>query len=340
MSAFYNKPWAPGYALPAYLNSEDPLTRGSAVTTRWAPRGTISKVPPGSKLGGYAVPQYVRDEPVGSQAHTTPWTPRGTVMSMSTIKTGLPWKSSAHTLDSNGLGALGATDKGNSSVGGANPIEQYGQKASALVMGDSKQVPLGKRDEWLRKLLDEVDPKLYPAFKKETGRLRDMGTPADPAAQRGLAVAFSQGLTKEFMRIGKKGKAPSPGLRKGQVPLGALMGFDAQANNYYHQDLGGLSGAWSKVKSTLSKLGGYACDVATHPITPIAAGAAGAYYGGPAGASTAMAGAGVAATACSAGSAGSGVMPASYGGGREMPSWAIPAIIGGGAIALLLILKK
>lgn len=336
MSAFYNKPWSSGYALPAYLNKEDPLTRGSAKTTAWLPRGTISKVPPGSKLGGYAVPAYVRKEPVGSQAATTPWIPRGTVMSMKTIKTGLPWKSSAHTLDSNGLGALGASpNKTNtSSVGGGDPIEEYGQKAASVVAAELATVPLSKRDETLKGILNEVDPKLYSMFKIESNRIQEMGVSKEVAAQKGLQVAFTQGFIQELMRIGKKGAAPEPGTRKGAVPLGALVGFDAQVSNY-HDSLGSV---FSTIKSTVSKLGGLACDVATHPIAPIAAGAAGAYYGGPEGASKAMAGAGIAAAACSSGStgAGAGYAPAPQG----MPSWALPAILGGGALALVLILKK
>lgn len=330
---FYNKPWASGYALPPYVRAEDPLTRGDARTTPWLPRGTISKVKGLDKrTAGYALPPYVMKEPVGSQAHTTPWIPRGTVMSMKGIKTGLPWVSNAHTLDSNGLGALGATPRSKSSVGGSDPIEQYGQKAAAVIVQDFKGIPLGKRDAQLRKLLNEIDPKLYGMFKKERGRLLDMGAAPAAAYKNGLSAAFTQGLIREFMRLGKGKKPPAPGLRNGQVALGALMGFEAQANNY--QDLGGILSA---ITGTLSKLGGLACDVASHPITPIAAGAGGAYLGGPVGASTAMAGAGVAATACASGTAaGQGYVT----GGGGAPAWALPAIIGGGALALLLVLKK
>lgn len=330
MSAFYNKPWSSGLVSPAYTKTEDPLQRGSARTTPWLPRGTISRVPKGSKLGGYSVPAYVRREPVGSQAHTTPWLPRGTVMSMKGIKTGLPWKPTAHTLDSNGLGALGDTKQGGATVGGENPIESYGQKAATLIVQEFGAIPVGQREVELRKLLGQVDPALFSSYKRESGRLKGMGLSVNEAQRKGLAVAFSRGLTKEFMKIGKKGKVPAPGLRKGHVSLGALMGFDAQASNY--QDLGGVL---STIKNTLSKLGGLACDVATHPITPIAAGAAGAYYGGPQGASTAMAGAGIAATACS-----SGAVPTVTAAPAGPPAWALPAILGGGALALLLVLRK
>ena len=334
MKSFYNKPWSSGYALPAYLKKEDPLTRGSARVTEMLPRGTISHVAGLSKrTAGYSLPKYVRDEPVGSQARTTPWTPGGTVMSMKMLKTGLPWKSSAHTLDSNGLGALGATDKGKSTVGGSNPIEAYGQKAAVVVAQALATMPVNQRETELKKILDEVDPKLFSSYRKERKQLEDMGATPEKARQGGLAVAFSHGFTKELMRLGKTRKTPAPGLRKGHVSLGALMGFEAQASNY--EDLGGVL---STVKNTLKTLGGLACDVATNPITPVAAGAAGAYYGGPTGASTAMAGAGVAAAACSSGSTSSTqfTQPAP----SAMPSWALPAIIGGGALALVLVLTR
>jgi hypothetical protein len=331
---FYNEPWNPGYSLPPYLQEEDPLTRGSAVVTAQIPRGTISRVQGLSqRTAGYSLPQYLRDEPVGSQARTTPWTKGGTVMSMKMLKTGLPWKSSAHTLDSNGLGALGSTSKGKSSVGGSNPIEAYGQKASVIVEQALAAVPVGQREAEMRKLLNDVDPKLFAAYKKEQKQLKDIGASSAVARSAGLAVAFSQGFTKDLMKIGKTGKKPAPGIRKGHVSLGALMGFEAQANNY--EDLGGIG---SSIKSALKKLGGLACDVATNPVTPIAAGAAGAYYGGPQGASTAMAGAGMAAAACSAGGSSDPqfYQPAP----SAMPVWAIPAIIGGGAIALVLVLTR
>jgi hypothetical protein len=344
MSAFYNRPWAPGYALPGYVKKEDALTRGSAVTTKWLPRGTISSVPPGLNHGGYVVPQYVLDEPVGSQAYTTPWIPRGTVSSMKSLKTGLPWHPNAHTLDSNGLGSLGATEKSDSSVGGADPIEAYGKKASAVITQDLKELPAARREGELRKLLNQIDSKLHSEYKKQKAHLQRLNVPAAEAEVKGLAIALSQGMNKEFMKLGEKAKKakargrkvdiPKPGLRKGQVPLAALTGFDAQANNYYGSlgiDIKGFS-----LKDTLSKIGGFACDVATHPLTPLAAGATGAATGGPVAASTATAGAGVAAAACSQGS---GFPGGSFAPAPATPSWVLPAIIGGGVLALVLVLK-
>jgi hypothetical protein len=252
-------------------------------------------------------------------------------MSMKSLKTGLPWKSNAHTLDSNGLGSLGDTPKNKSTVGGSNPIESYGQKASAIVVQAVSSVPVGQQEAEMRKILDKVDPKLFHAYRQERKQLLDMGASPAKARAGGLAVAFSMGFTKDLMKLGKSRKLAKPGVGKGHVSLGALMGFDAQTSNYH--DLGGVS-----VKGVLDKLGGLACDVATNPITPIAAGAAGAYYGGPVGASTAMAGAGVAAQSCAGGGGGAG-----YAGGAApsaMPSWALPAIIGGGGLALLLVLTR
>jgi hypothetical protein len=253
---------------------------------------------------------------------------------MKGIKTGLPWKSSAHTLDSNGLGSLGDNSEGSdtSSVGGNDPIVAYGKKAAAVIVADFKAIPAARREAELLKLLNEVDTRLYASYRKEAKQLETMGVSKEEAQQKGLAIAFSQGLTGEFIRLGKSGKSAPPGLRKGQVPLAALMGFDAQVSNYHS-----VGGVLSTVKSTLSKIGGLACDVATNPITPLAAGAAGAGAGGPVGASTAMAGAGIAAAACAKDSGGGGMMfPQSSG----TPAWVLPAIIGGGALALVFILKK
>lgn len=334
--SFYNKPWSAGYALPAYVKEEDPLARGSARTTPWLPRGTISKVPKGSKLGGYAVPAYVRAEPVGSQAKTTPWLPRGTYDGRVTqLKTGVPY--SEHSLVNNGLGDTGSrnTLSGNKVVAGNDPIESYGQKAAAAILLDFKNIPVGKRDEALRELLGQIDPKLYKAAQKAIKEQKAMGFRGEKAEKAGLAQAFSHGLTKEFMKLGTGRKPVTPGLRKGQVSLGALVGFEAQADNY--QDLGGV---WGDIKSTLKKIGGYSCDVATHPITPVAAGAAGAYYGGPKGASTAMTGVGVAAAACSVSKQPAQGPGPSYSTQSGMPAWALPAILGGGALTLLLVLKK
>jgi hypothetical protein len=148
--------------------------------------------------------------------------------------------------------------------------------------------------------------------------------------KRGIAVAFQKGFVNELMRIGRSKKAPAPGTRKGAVSLGAATGFEAQTSSYH--SLGGFT---DTIKNTVKKLGGVACDVATHPATPLAAGTAGAVAGGPAGASTAVTGAGIAASVCASGSsAGTPLAPA-----RGMPSWALPAIIGGGVLTLVLVLK-
>lgn len=333
MSSFYKRPWATSMnaTMVEYAVAENPLKRGSARTTPWRPRGTISSVPPGSKNGGYVVPQYVLKERVGSHAKTTPWQPRGTVSSMKGLKTGLPWNPTKHTLDSNGLGALGASPQGGSSVGTEDPIEAYGIKAANLVVTDFASVPKGKRESELKKLLSEIDSSLYSSYKTEKRRLVGMGMGSAEAHKKGLAVAFSRGFTFELIKIGKKGKAPKPGLRKGQVSLGALMGFDAEVSNY-----SGLNGFMNNLRDTIKKLGGLACDVATHPVTPIAAGSAGAYFGGPTGTSNAMMGAGIAATLCSSGG---GDQPV-YSGGSSTPAWALPAILGGGALALVLVLRK
>jgi hypothetical protein len=254
-------------------------------------------------------------------------------MSMTGIKTGLPWKSSAHTLNSNGLGALGAAPNkaGRATVGTGDPIEEYGNKVTIAILEGLSELPESERGDALKEIMNKVDPKIYSVFKKERKRAEGAGASKSTATHRGIAVAFKKGFVGELVRIGKGRKTITPGAGKGAVPLGMSTGFTAQASNYQ-----GLGGFLSTIKSTVNKIGGFACDVSTHPLTPLAAGAAGAAAGGPGGAGAATTGAGIAAAACSSGNASDiPFAPARQG----MPSWAIPAIIGGGLLTLVVILK-
>jgi hypothetical protein len=337
--SFYNKPWAPGYALPPYLADEDPLERGSGRTTAQLPGGTFGPVPKNLKFGDYVVPQYVKDEPIGSHARTTPWLADGTIAPMpSSVKdSGNPW--SDNTLQSNGLGSLGDPTLSEPTLPGGDPIKEYGHQAAAIVLEAVNNLPPKERGEGLRQLLNEVDPKLNAALAREAAAARNAGD-KDPL-RAGLAAAFSRGMLDEFIRLGKKKKLP----KKSQVGLGATW---AQHNNYVGTGLAAesqaLGGVWSTLKSwagsAVDKLGSAACTVAGNSATPLVAGAAGAYYGGPTGASLAMTGAGMAAAACAPdpepGAGGGAFIPGFSG----APGWALPAVIGGGALALILILKK
>jgi len=77
-----------------------------------------------------------------------------------------------HTLDSNGLGSLGATPNktGTSTIGGKDPIADYGKKAASLIMEEFQALPASQREGGIRKLLDQVDPKLYASYKAETAK--------------------------------------------------------------------------------------------------------------------------------------------------------------------------
>lgn len=344
--SFYNKPWAPGYSLPSYLNREDPLQK-RAHTTPWLPRGTISKVPKGLKMGGYSQPAYVRAERLGSQAHTTPWIPDGTVSKVpeNVQRSGNPWSDKTlmsnglGSFDSNGLGSLGDPSVTNAPSASGDPIKQYGQKAAAVIMQDLKKVPKGQQKAQLRELLNEIDPKLHSSFRRESKKLKQNGVPEAAALQRGLASALSKGMANEFIRLGRTRRVEA----KTQVGLASYFASH-DTHGSYTSALGraaetrglsgyaGLGSVTSTLKDTLHKVGGFACDVATNPATPIVAGAVSvSQTGNPA---IGVAGAGIAATACTK-SPGGAFPPAQ----PSTPSWAIPAMIGGGALLLVMAIK-
>ena len=328
--SFYNKPWAPGYSLPPYLADEDPLKQGSGRTTAQLPHGTFGPVPAGFKFGDYAQPQYVRDEPIGSHARTTPQLPDGTLPPVpARVKdSGNPW--SDNTLESNGLGSLGNATLSEPTLPSGDPIKEYGHKAAAIVLETVNALPPGERSKALRDLLNEVDPGLHSAMTREAAKAQNTGE-QDPM-RAGLAQAFSRGMLDEFIRLGK-GKKLS---QKSQLGLGATW---AQHSNYVQAaETHGLGGIGSFFSGALDKLGSAACAVAGNRATPLVAGAAGAYFGGPQSAGLATAGAGMAAGLCAPkpDAAPPGFMPGFSG----APSWALPAVIIGGGLALFLVLKK
>lgn len=349
MSEFYKTPWAPGYALPPYLDDEDPLKKGGARTTAQLPGGTFGPVPKGLKFGNYSLPQYVKDEPIGSHARTTPQLPDGTVGPIpARVKvSGNPW--SENTLQSNGLGSLGDATLSEPTLPGGDPLKEYGHEAAGIVMDAIREIDPKERGSFIRQLLGKVDPKLNSLMAREVSQAKSQGK--SDAMRVGLASAFSRGMLDEFVVLGKSKKAKGAAAaakgarnKKSQVGLGAAWG---QHTNYVgmgraaeSRGLGGwtssISGALS---TTLDKLGSAACKVAGNKATPYVAGAAGAYYGGPQGASLAMAGAGIAASACAP-----DPDPGLFGGGFPsvggMPSWAMPAIIVGGVLTVIFVLKR
>jgi hypothetical protein len=201
---------------------------------------------------------------------------------------------------------------------GKDPIKAYGQEVAALVLSTLRQEEAkGNRSLTLKKVLDGIDPGLYPSATAETKKFKQSGLSGGLAAQQGLAVAFSKGITQEFFNLGKGKK-----LKKGQLKL-------------QQKHLSGLGGVTSTVSNLTSKIGTASCKVANNPLTPIAAGAATSVYGG--GPQTGVAGTMVARSLCDSGAGAGYQMPPPK---PATPSWVIPAAIGGGALLLVLVLKK
>jgi hypothetical protein len=348
-----NKPWDPGYSLPKYLKQENPVAK-DAVTTPWMTRRTMTPVPKGLKLGGYVQPAYLKRERIGGQAYTTPWLPRGTVpRNQTNMQRGLDYTQAEaisqglgdNMLDSNTLSGNtlskntlqgstlhGSTINGKEIAREANPISDYGKRVSAIIMDEFRTLPHGQREKALRELLGKIDPSLFSKVMNEQRQFKAQGVAPKAALQHALARSFSEGFTKEIMRLGKERKP----RKAGQVALAAWAAHrlpDAEANYV------GLSGITSTVSGAvsgaLSKIGDAACSVASHPATGLAAGATGAYFDGAKGAATGMAGAQIAQTLCASGQGG-GYMGAPP---TAEPSWLLPAAIGGGALLLIVALK-
>jgi hypothetical protein len=243
---------------------------------------------------------------------------------------GNPWSES--TLNSNGLGSLDGNTLEQPSIPSGDPILEYGQQAAAIVMSAIEKAPASEKNA-LKKVLDKVDVKLYPVYQRELGKAKGRGESQSRAMKQALTNAFQSGMANEFVRLGRTKSVAS----NSHVGLAKYHGsYDNYALAGERRELSGI-GDW--LSSALDSIGSAACSVANNSVTPYAAGAAGAYYGGPEGASLAVTGAGVAAAACAPDAPSGGGAPVILGGGGT-PSWVLPAILGGGALALLLVLKK
>lgn len=311
--SFYRlpNPYNPGYAIPKYVMAEPP-GRGT-FTTKMIPRRTISQLPP----------DYLAK-------------PASTLSGNTLVKSTLAGSSlGGSSLGNDTLGAGGSTLELAKANGGEDPIKTYGSRAANIVLSELQNVSPKERVSTMKEILDKVDPTLFARATKETEKFKAKGMPAKTAARKGLAKAFSEGITGEFVKLGKeekkKGLERARQVAADKARLGAGKGKGALAL------AGGipLSGITSTVKSALSKLGNAACDVATHPLTPLAAGAGAAAAGAPP--QVGVAGATVAAGVCT--TAGKGGAAPFFAPASSTPDWLIPAAIGGGALLLIVALK-
>jgi hypothetical protein len=232
----------------------------------------------------------------------------------------------------------------------------------------------------LRALLDEVDPKLWNSVSAKADMYKKrLGMQPKAALQRALAAAMSDGMLREIVEAGKSGhikdqtalalgyyeamgawynpvdwaKKAGSAVKKGAEAVygagKAAVTAPVKAASWAAKK--GYSGAkWvgGKIKSGagkvvdwvgtgLKKLGELACGVASSSLGP-AAGAAGAAAMGAPPQVGAM-GVQVASGLCTKEEAAAAAAQQQAAAGK-LPGWVLPAAIGGGALVLVLALRK
>jgi hypothetical protein len=322
-------PWKPGYAIPKYVLAEPP-GRGT-FTTKWLPRRTISNVEPKfaavpeapEALSGsnyWAVPDYVLAEPPGRGTFTTKWLPRRLAPTIVPDYVKKPE-----------LSGLGATTYELLPIGGlgpGDPIKAFGERASEWIMANIKGVPADERTAALRALLDTIDKSLWVTVSNKATKYKAKGIPPKAAMQKALAASLSAGMAKELIQVGK-GKTEALGFlgleKIGRAITGTIRGTVGSAKDF--------------VGKGLDKLGALACAVANNPAAGLAAGGAAAASGAPPQAGAA--GVAVAQSLCAKEPAATQQQLTTPGGAIDrLPGWVLPVAIGGGALVLVLVLRK
>jgi hypothetical protein len=215
---------------------------------------------------GYAVPDYVNAEPK---------IPRGGV-----FRTKYRRRRSYDDL-SPGF-SLGADDDG-------DPIAEFGQHVSRLVMSEVYKLPVNQRQAALKAAFDQLDPNLWDRVNARSAQLQaEFRSDPKTALAQAIADSASLGLLEQFAKAGK-GRRVKPNSMLGITHYGARPALDG-----YQQALGGIGSSLSSFGSKIvNGVGSAACAVAGNPAGQIAAGVA----GGPA----AAGGAAVLAAKCGGG---------------------------------------
>lgn len=327
-------PWNPGYALPANVLDEPPDQNGAMVTAQ-AARGTISAFKPfGARhpwSTGYAIPGYINAERPGGPVTVTPQAPRGTI---AVKQPGVFMKQrptqyrglgsfdggSQGSLTSFGEGSLGATDAPSDVFGTKkDPILQYGAEAARIIVTEVRKLPAAKRKAGMKEVLDAVDPALWIKVEKTAEKYANLAP--QKALEKALTVELSNSMAEDLVALGRQGQPAS------------LDGWFTDARKFMGRQTTKVGSFGSSV---LGKLGSVACKLTNSGILGATAGAAGMASGGPTGAQAGMVGAQIAGTLC-APSPGSAPVSQQQSG---MPSWVVPAAIGGGVLILVLALRK
>jgi len=325
--SFYHlpHPWNPGYAIPKYVMAEPP-GRGT-FTTKWLPRGTISSLipdymaKPGRKLLGR------NDADLGSLS--------GASVGCENSLSGDAFSDGTLSGDSLGAERLYHLESlGDSSSPITGITKQYGAKASAWIMSEIDSVPKSQRKAALKALLDGVDVTLWGSIEAKAAEFASAGMSAKSALAAAIAAGLANGMTNDLMKMG--GRARNSQLTSYRDPAMLVQERALQSLGGIGSSISGAFGAAAGfVAKGAKKLGGMACTVVQ---------SVGAEGAGAAMVANPVAGAGVMAAqykcpkpkgAADGGYAG-GDAPAAAGG---LPSWALPAAIGGGVL-LIIALKK
>jgi hypothetical protein len=326
---------------------------------------------------GYAIPQYVKDEPLGRGTFTGKYIPRGT------ISTDVP-----SDFAGGNLGGLGGTILGGwgddtenlattvaQSAGkvhdhrkkprkpgfAGDPIANYGTQAASVLFNATQKVPHDHRTPLMREMLNHIDPTLWNRVSSKASELQKAkGYDAPTALKKALAICMASGLTKELVDLGngKKTVKPNSHLGLGMYGVGAYqdLGFSfssitsaiGKAASAVGSGVATAAKATYNVgKGALSAVGSLACKAVNSGVVGAAATAAGTVYGGPAGGAAANAGAGMASGACGGGGSKSAAPPPpppQSGGVLGMSFGGLPittiALVGAGGLALYLMTRK
>lgn len=310
-------PWNPGYVLPQNVMDE-PYGEG-VIITKQMPRGTISALQPAYLVGG---PGAVSGVPAARNGSLGAAGGRGSI------------GCAGGSLGSGGRGSLSGTvldgtslDNGVDLGGGGDPIANFGKNAAQLIMTQVKALPANDRVTTLRQILDSLEAGLSDKVATRTEAIQKK-TGAGPATamQQAIADLMSQHYLEQLKKLGATRQTPSTGVL-------ALMGSPDGLGGFWGDVWGGISGGASKVGSAAKTVGkgiaGLACKAAGSSALQAAAGAG----GGAAGAT----GAQLATQLCGGKSPATDtyVPPVSTG-----PSIGTIALIGGGLLAAVLLLRK
>jgi hypothetical protein len=219
--------------------------------TKYTPRRTISAV--GATVApwqsGYALPQNVKDEPLGRGVLVTKYTPRRTIATrlpadawldapkglsgMDMNKGSLSSRDNRGVLGSDENGSLGSrgnrgvlgsygdkgslSSRGNQGVLGAaefspgDPIVAFGRDSARAILNQVKALPVSERKNVLRAVLEGIDPGLWGVVEaKATELKKTKGYGATTALEKAIAISLSNRMLAQLMDLGK-GQAPSRG---------------------------------------------------------------------------------------------------------------------------------